>query len=590
MATTGESLWSDLLDRHDDFSTISRHGIYAQLLVFPKGLPPFSTAQVLLKDFKLSSFEFACPKGTPISVHVRFTRFSLGRLGVTSEILLRWPHFWVVRNDFSMVRFPYKPGHIRVKYFDPRVSIVRVGHNVKNTVIVHPRDHMWSEATPARISNRSFDYVSRHTRVTTRLRSKKRMARWYDAPLRPNPHVILTNIINGSEQTGIPWSQSTVGVESYRRTFSSVRTPNFRKLKRSQYPVNPFTTTIVRTNIREVAFFQKLRSSPGTYRNRVRSPAFLFDDIPAGADFDSTLYNKFVKKLASRAETDVNNVAVDFAEVRQTVDMIANTATRISTSLLNLKHGNISGAIGSLYHNTRRKPQVGNPSVTKSLANNWLELQYGWKPLLQDIDGSMRALAQLVQTNDLLRTVRASARSGETISKFDVLFANQPVEFLMGGVPLTSVGQGEIVTSSSIRGLIRFKMQDRVKSFLAQLGFTSPINLTWELLPYSFVVDWFLPIGPYLETLVSWDGYTFKEGSITYFYRNTSFARVNFVGALPRSPLYDTRLKGTWFQDQIGVTREKLITFPFGRFPELKNPVSVHHALNAISLMTNAFK
>jgi hypothetical protein len=35
----------------------------------------------------------------------------------------------------------------------------------------------------------------------------------------------------------------------------------------------------------------------------------------------------------------------------------------------------------------------------------------------------------------------------------------------------------------------------------AQLGLTHPGSVLWERLPWSFVVDWFIPIGTYLSNL-----------------------------------------------------------------------------------------
>jgi hypothetical protein len=36
-------------------------------------------------------------------------------------------------------------------------------------------------------------------------------------------------------------------------------------------------------------------------------------------------------------------------------------------------------------------------------------------------------------------------------------------------------------------------------SVAATLGLLNPENVAWELLPWSFVVDWFIPIGQYLD-------------------------------------------------------------------------------------------
>jgi hypothetical protein len=38
-------------------------------------------------------------------------------------------------------------------------------------------------------------------------------------------------------------------------------------------------------------------------------------------------------------------------------------------------------------------------------------------------------------------------------------------------------------------------------SFERNLGLTDPLSVAWELIPYSFVVDWFVPIGTYLDNL-----------------------------------------------------------------------------------------
>ena len=33
-----------------------------------------------------------------------------------------------------------------------------------------------------------------------------------------------------------------------------------------------------------------------------------------------------------------------------------------------------------------------------------------------------------------------------------------------------------------------------------QLGLVNPASVAWELIPFSFLVDWFLPVGKFLES------------------------------------------------------------------------------------------
>lgn len=42
--------------------------------------------------------------------------------------------------------------------------------------------------------------------------------------------------------------------------------------------------------------------------------------------------------------------------------------------------------------------------------------------------------------------------------------------------------------------------QSHFKTF-QQIGLTNPLLLGWELIPFSFVADWFIQVGDYLETL-----------------------------------------------------------------------------------------
>lgn len=48
---------------------------------------------------------------------------------------------------------------------------------------------------------------------------------------------------------------------------------------------------------------------------------------------------------------------------------------------------------------------------------------------------------------------------------------------------------------------------------LNQLGLVNPASLAWELIPWSFVVDWFIPIGPLLSVLTAPAGLIFISGT-----------------------------------------------------------------------------
>jgi hypothetical protein len=55
---------------------------------------------------------------------------------------------------------------------------------------------------------------------------------------------------------------------------------------------------------------------------------------------------------------------------------------------------------------------------------------------------------------------------------------------------------------------------------MAQLGFTNPAAIAWEITPFSFVFDWFYQVGDYLNALSVLSGFefiTYRWSALTIF-------------------------------------------------------------------------
>jgi len=365
----------------------------------------------------------------------------------------------------------------------------------------------------------------------------------------------------------------------YTRTWTGVRTPNFGKLKRSQLPVNPHTVTITET-----------LDSPGARLNFVPATGIYFNrfrrftsDYPAPPGIAHNAYAEFkaLRKLIERAESGIEgNIAQDIAQIGQTTRLITSTCKRLVKSITALKKGNIPGAIEALWSGHMPRLRGRGPALGKSLANNWLELQYGWKPLIQDVKASMDALKRLNDASSpLVRRVTGSAKvqsSSETAIISTVGTGNR-------------IGTHYVDSFTKVKFVLRYKIDDRFKAFLAQTGFTNPINLVWEIVPFTFVVDWFIPIGPYLETLSSWDGLVFLDGSKTTFTRGTALSAVDASETFSGQ---QWEHHGRFRRQTILLNRVKLNTFPTTKMPSgFKNGLaSVTHATNALALLRAAFK
>jgi len=119
---------------------------------------------------------------------------------------------------------------------------------------------------------------------------------------------------------------------------------------------------------------------------------------------------------------------------------------------------------------------------------------------------------------------------------------------------------------------------------LAQMGFTNPALIAWELTPWSFVIDWFLPVGNFISSLDATLGLVFVDG-----YKSTRVTKNSHSHAW-----WDPGIKNVsyhWEGSVIGSNSEEtflrstLTSFPSPRLPSFKNPFSSQHLLNAVALL-----
>lgn len=156
--------------------------------------------------------------------------------------------------------------------------------------------------------------------------------------------------------------------------------------------------------------------------------------------------------------------------------------------------------------------------VSKRLASGHLEVIYGWTPLINDIYGGISVLQ------------KGFADRGTVIRRSGSSYDADP----MGngaGAPL-----GAKVT---LHGLVSSK---NVLA-LNQLGLLNPALMAWNNLPFSFVLDWFIPVSTVLQSLTYHLGLSKVVGTVTTVTRFESgrgvLGRYKSEEFITRSPLHD---------------------------------------------------
>jgi hypothetical protein len=125
------------------------------------------------------------------------------------------------------------------------------------------------------------------------------------------------------------------------------------------------------------------------------------------------------------------------------------------------------------------------------------------------------------------------------------------------------------------------------------LGLTNPALLAWELVPFSFVLDWLLPIGDWLSSLDATVGLQFSDGSMsvkkditqTYQTRRVTVQNGTYTWGTysNREECFDVSSSKVE-----RLERTKLTSFPAVAFPPFKNPASLMHLATSMALLRKA--
>jgi hypothetical protein len=122
-------------------------------------------------------------------------------------------------------------------------------------------------------------------------------------------------------------------------------------------------------------------------------------------------------------------------------------------------------------------------SYASDASQRWLEFQYGWLPLIDDVYAAALAFEEKTR----VRRAQVYRVSSTEFDRVDV-----------SGSPVNTVCTGPGTAKYHVK--LQYEFTEKL-AVNRSLGLANPIEALWELLPYSFVLDWFLPIGVYLDTL-----------------------------------------------------------------------------------------
>lgn len=243
-------------------------------------------------------------------------------------------------------------------------------------------------------------------------------------------------------------------------------------------------------------------------------PSPVFPSGNLNVQTNSEALGKFIEKARS-VQTQFEG-GVFMGQLRQTVQQIVSPAKAlrqgISDYLSTLKR-----AKGNPYRfarvrggRNRGTPQTRRAETLRKIAaDTWLEYAYGWRPLTQDISGAIVNLTQQQQPSDV-NIVSSRALNQQEIGRYPNAVSSDGSLFTWDLVY-------EEVAEAIFRGAVWINTDSNPSLLygnetLRGVGLTIDnfLPTVWELIPYSFLVDYFANIGEIISAA------SFPEGKFAW--------------------------------------------------------------------------
>lgn len=203
-----------------------------------------------------------------------------------------------------------------------------------------------------------------------------------------------------------------------------------------------------------------------------------------------------------------------------------------------------------------RGRQIPGKVSTKHYASAlWLELHFGWSPLMGDI-------------HDAFATVESPPPKAGYIYGF----GNQSYR-KTNSAPWDYL-KYNFTGTISVKYAVRVEVTNPNLHLASKMGLINPLSIAWELAPFSFVIDWFTNVGQILDSVTDFVGLDIISG-----YSNT---QVSSSGSM-RS------VYGSQSMRLFSFSRERLTSFPTPKIA-YRNPLGgPARAATQVALLVQLF-
>jgi hypothetical protein len=240
-----------------------------------------------------------------------------------------------------------------------------------------------------------------------------------------------------------------------------------------------------------------------TYQTTTYRTSGMWDPVagPAEPELDLACVDLAKARFVSKCRQAMSPTAggVILGEIRETIHAIRHPAEALRAG--------IGAYLTTVKKRGRGFRKASDAKKNAMVSGTWLEYNFGWAPLLHDIDNAMESLAKVVTGIQPLTPVRATVRLPSPPTEDQSVTGGGGFE--NATYSITTKGKSVCQVYGAINTTIA-----QPTSFLSAFGLRPHdfLPTIWELIPYSFVADYFTNLGDIISaaafstSYLSWHG------------------------------------------------------------------------------------
>lgn len=292
---------------------------------------------------------------------------------------------------------------------------------------------------------------------------------------------------------------------------------------------------------------------------KVSGPSIYNSQQATTAGWPASLYSDLFNKAYDAFKDNTSNSAslgASLAEFGQSYGMIAARAVQLLKFGRALRKGRFGDAADAL-----RTSVPKGVSKSKSVASNYLEFHFGWSPLIGDIYDAIDVIQKPVKPKLVFGQARTS-KGHEVIQNFPPIANTYGYNWQWG--------------KSAVRLGAKIAVSNPNLALANNLGLINPALVVWELVPFSFVADWFVNVSQVLGSATDFLGLTLQDKYQTWFQEGT--LNVIYAGNTPPGSHESEFLRWCNVDRALGFDTPSLSLLPY-------KPPGLRRAASAISLL-----